>query len=109
MSRCGMDYGNFKVRLVEKLNEHFNGTSEISEKETKLKIRLENEKIMLDIPLDKIEEIYDCTAMSHENSFFEANITELASDTIIRLSEERILKEFKGRIRKNKNADWRLL
>ena len=56
-----------------------------------------------------IEEIFDCTATSHENSFFEANITELASDTIIRLSEERILKEFKGRIRKNKNADWRLL
>lgn len=96
MSRCGMNYEKFKVRLVEKLNEH--------DKETKLRIRLENEKITLDIPLDKIEEIYDCTAASYENSFFEANITELASDTIIRLSEEKILKEFKGRIRKNKNV-----
>ncbi len=93
-SKCGIGYEKFKQKLVEKLNEYFRGTSISDEKEEKIKIQLENEKITLNIPFKWIEEIY-----------YSSVDGERAAKMIINLSEENFIEELKRRIRKNKNVD----
>ena len=108
MSKCGIEYEKFKVRLVEKLNKYFNGTSILDEEEEKIKIQMKNEKIVLIIPFDKIEEAYNSTEGYTGIMGLEDKETKTI-ETIINLSEERLLEhfmeEFIRRIRKDKNVD----